>query len=757
MKQLTFLTLLCLSHWAMNISGQSNMVNWGHDLFGDQLPNGVRIDTSYGFYAYTQTGDSLFLDVFAETRAVAVDLSQNSIDISDYQGSYYEFPSFSLVQLAPNGVIINKRNAQGNLLWTKYMKGAQAPIGWAVATDSADQIIICGQYGDSLDVNPDSSATSIIHSAAGYEDNGFIVKLTPSGDLIYGLNITSTDELRCYDMKLDKTNNIYVVGTFMGTADFNPGTGIANETATGNAENLFVLKLDAQGNYLWHHVSQTSHFSRAYKCAVDDSGAVYAVGEFSNDVDFSGIGTDVRTGQGSYDAFIFKLDEAGNYQWARNYGNSNFEYIRAAHFDGKHLVVSGYFQDSLNIDPGQSNLTVNTSFSFSSYVQKIDPQGNQVWGDEVGTGRIEIRDITSNAIGDITLAGYANSQTTFNLYNCPDTLSNQGRDVLALTFDSTNTRTWVKVWNSPGDDWANGITTVNPLERLIAGTFIKQLDLDTTGGSFLYGEGNGYEGFILKNSKCYEPIHLVTVTCDSYTSPSGKTWRSSGLYYDTIFNSRGCDTIYTIDLNLGQSSQTTLTTSACESYLSPAGKQYTTSGSYIDTLTNGSGCDSLITINLTINTRPDTAVNYTGDSLTAQTIGANYQWLDCANFWNPIPGATDAYYIPTSAGSYAVQIERNGCVDTSSCYVHIVSGVEDQATAPIRVFPNPVVGDYVWVELDHSITELTVQLLDPLGRLVWSKNLTTTTQVAIPAKGEMYFLRTQLAGGEVNIHKLIRE
>jgi len=46
--------------------------------------------------------------------------------------------------------------------------------------------------------------------------------------------------------------------------------------------------------------------------------------------------------------------------------------------------------------------------------------------------------------------------------------------------------------------------------------------------------------------------NLFAVTsCDSYTSPSGNyTYTTSGVYYDTITNHWGCDSLLTIDLNI---------------------------------------------------------------------------------------------------------------------------------------------------------------------------------------------------------------
>jgi len=48
---------------------------------------------------------------------------------------------------------------------------------------------------------------------------------------------------------------------------------------------------------------------------------------------------------------------------------------------------------------------------------------------------------------------------------------------------------------------------------------------------------------------CAETTDTITANvCDSYTSPSGKTWTTSNTYSDTIANAAGCDSILTINL-----------------------------------------------------------------------------------------------------------------------------------------------------------------------------------------------------------------
>ena len=100
-------------------------------------------------------------------------------------------------------------------------------------------------------------------------------------------------------------------------------------------------------------------------------------------------------------------------------------------------------------------------------------------------------------------------------------------------------------------------------------------------------------------------------SCNSY-SLNGQTYTSTGVYTQTLVNAAGCDSVITLNLTIGtQSSSSTITEIACDSYISPSGVLYTTSGTYTDIITNAVGCDSVITINLTVNSSSVSTLNET--------------------------------------------------------------------------------------------------------------------------------------------------
>lgn len=70
-------------------------------------------------------------------------------------------------------------------------------------------------------------------------------------------------------------------------------------------------------------------------------------------------------------------------------------------------------------------------------------------------------------------------------------------------------------------------------------------------------------------------------------------------------------------------------------------------------------------------------VTQTGALLEADQTGATYQWLDCDNNYAIINGETNQSYTPAVTGNYAVEVNLNGCIDTSTCYLVDYTGIEE--------------------------------------------------------------------------------
>ena len=115
----------------------------------------------------------------------------------------------------------------------------------------------------------------------------------------------------------------------------------------------------------------------------------------------------------------------------------------------------------------------------------------------------------------------------------------------------------------------------------------------------------------------------------------------------------------------------------------------------------------------------DTAIVVSGTTLAAVQQNAGYQWLNCDSTL-PIPGATGQTYNVINSGTYAVALQLNGCVDTSSCLlITSVGMLENASGGAYHIAPNPTTGFltvYAPEAGDHRI-----ELYSVTGSLVYTE------------------------------------
>lgn len=222
--------------------------------------------------------------------------------------------------------------------------------------------------------------------------------------------------------------------------------------------------------------------------------------------------------------------------------------------------------------------------------------------------------------------------------------------------------------------------------------------------------------------------NAINVTkCNSHISPTGKTYTTSGTYYDTIgANYYNCDSIIVTNLIIKKSSTSTINVSACESYLSPDNKTYTTSGSYKDTIPNAAGCDSIITINLTIKKNTTSTITstacYTYTSPGGKVFSSSGTYKDTipnmagcdsiitinvtingTTYGSISPSACDSYVSPSgnytwsASGSYLDTLSNsNGCDSVLNITLTIHNSSSNIASATVCDSYISPSGKYTW-------------------------------------------------------------
>ena len=183
----------------------------------------------------------------------------------------------------------------------------------------------------------------------------------------------------------DDQNNVIAGGSFQSTVDFDPGPTMHQLIAPLGDVYIYILKLDASGNYVWADgMGGTDPGTTARALCTDAYGDILATGQFSAVVDFDpGPAVFDMTAVNGSDAFVLKLDPAGQLIWVRSMGGHGVsdcgESIALDSSDN--VFTAGVFEDTVDFDPGSGVMELMTSGDYieNGFVQKLDSAGNFMW------------------------------------------------------------------------------------------------------------------------------------------------------------------------------------------------------------------------------------------------------------------------------------------------------------------------------------------------------------------------------------------
>ncbi len=519
--------------------------------------------------------------------------------------------------------------------WAKQNKGIGQSTVIDMALDTAGNIYAVGYFTDTVDFDPGTD--TFLMASAGDRDV-FIQKLTGSGDFVWAKRVGSAGADEAQAIALDAAGNVYTVGAFTGTVDFNPAAATNNLASNGGVD-VFALKLTSVGNYSWAIRNGNAQIDDVKDVAVDAAGNVYLTGSFIGTVDFNpggGTANLVATGTLFPDFYVQKLATNGTYTWAKRVGSSGFDEAYSITLDAiGNVYVTGYFAEFADFDPNAGADTLFAAPSRDVFILKLTGAGNYVWAKQFdGSIFTSIgNDILVDANQNIYLAGYFSSTVDFD--PGADTLSltsGGGTNAFIVKLDSIGELTWARQLAGISSNQAISLAVDTQGSVYTTGYFANTVDFDPGIDAFnLTSQGNASDIFVQKLDSLGE-LQWVRKVGNAgadrgeaiLVDPTGNVYFAGSFINTVDFDPLASTFELATDSNFNgfiakwtPCSPTfgSIDTVACYAFTSTGGNTYTSTGTYTEAFVNADGCDSLVTINVTIN---DTA----RETITAVECGS---------------------------------------------------------------------------------------------------------------------------------------
>jgi len=356
-----------------------------------------KLDTS-GNWQWAKSIDALT----SQGNGIAVDPSGNCHVMGSFLLTAI-IGDTTLVSAGGSDVFIAKLDSAGNWLWVRQIGGSGSEYcHQGIALDSYGDIYVTGHFEQSVTIG-----SSTLSSTGGMDV--FIAKLDSGGNWLWARRAGGS----AYDdmglgIATDSASNCYVTGVFYGSADFGPTT-----LTTSGISDIFIVKLDGNGNWLWAKRAGGIDTDAGYSIATMADGSSYLTGSFRRTADF-GDHTLISVNQYP-DICIARIDCDGNWLWARRAGSADYG-------DGDHghgIVVNSCgdcFVTGRFLGTADFVTSILTSRGSSDvFVAALDAFGNWLWAKRSGgQGWDSGLAISTDPQGNVLVTGIFFGTATFS-------------------------------------------------------------------------------------------------------------------------------------------------------------------------------------------------------------------------------------------------------------------------------------------------------------------------------------------------------
>jgi hypothetical protein len=433
----------------------------------------------------------------ASMGGVSAEAVNNSV-LVDASNNVYVGGSFSLKSTFGSGsdavtlttagnqdAFLAKYSSTGTLLWVRQAGGTGADSVYSLAFDATGNVIMAGGFSGVASFGA-GSAKQAITSLGGAD--GYVAKYAPDGTFAWVRQLSGTGDEFARGVSTDRAGNIFIGGSFTDNVIAGSGSSKVTIRTFGSVDG-YLAKFASNGNFVWIRQIGGNSSDYVYGIAIDKDGNVAVTGTANAGAVFgSGSNAKEFAPQASYDAFVAKYSNDGDFVWVQGAGGSSSDQALSVTSDAAgNIYMAGYFYGGV-FGTGTDSQTVGSVLGISggqsqdAFLAKYGPTGQLLWVRTLaGYSSDAFNAVAVDSSGYVYAGGYFNLSATVSGGGQSQTLSSQGGNDGALAkFTSDGTLVWARSMGSASGDSILGLGIGSSGALAVIGTV--NYDLPSTGG-----------------------------------------------------------------------------------------------------------------------------------------------------------------------------------------------------------------------------------------------------------------------------------
>ncbi|NNC61868.1 MAG: hypothetical protein HKO11_06005, partial [Eudoraea sp.] len=286
-----------ITGYAMSDDGDASNNEGFHDNWILKLdPQGnVEWEQSFGFSGHDHSYD------LVETQDGGFFFT-GFLDITSARADGYTDKSYTLTRHGVGEFWGTKLNGNGELQWRKYFGGTNNDRAHAVVSAHDGGYVMAGfSESDDFDISDPKGSYDF-----------WVVKIDSEGQFVWERSYGGSGIDIAQDIEKTEDGGYIITGSTISID--------GDVAASHGGSEIWVIKIDAEGNLLWERTFGGSDFEAAESIRpTADGGFVIAGNAKSTD-------QDVKTNAGQNDLWVLKIDTQGRLEWQQAYGGTELEF-----------------------------------------------------------------------------------------------------------------------------------------------------------------------------------------------------------------------------------------------------------------------------------------------------------------------------------------------------------------------------------------------------------------------------------------------
>ncbi|MDC3955656.1 hypothetical protein KEG38_17450 [Polyangium jinanense] len=198
-------------------------------------------------------------------------------------------------------MLLAKFDTNGVPLWQKVFGAANTEQrSRALAIDSKNNILLTGELAGTINFGGDP-----LSSPSNSDPDLFVAKFDPDGAHLWSFRAGSVGPQEGKAIGVDADDNVIVTGSYKGVLQFTGDDALINSGLDVGRYDLFALKLDPNGKYLWAKPFGDKDDDQVTEgMAIDRAGNTIFAGSFDGNIN---LGVTELSSTGYDDIFVMKL------------------------------------------------------------------------------------------------------------------------------------------------------------------------------------------------------------------------------------------------------------------------------------------------------------------------------------------------------------------------------------------------------------------------------------------------------------------